>query len=1019
MTRKPDRTLEAGTTYYVQIDGSLAALAEQKLGTDFQFAFYTSIAGALSAPNIVSVTPASGGIDGGTPIVVRGLNFGSTPQLRLGQQPLVIDQIEAPTPADPYEKIHARTVPNFAGPAAVEVINDAGLKDIVIGAFTYVDILQISYINPGIVRIDQSGEGDKVEIVGYGFHDKVKLRAWQTGDEDTAVEFTVDNNRLRLYSAEKMEWVVPDFGGDYRGYVDVEIRDQNNRVFRRTQALFYGQLQLNRRIPVLPPLQIGDIDKLQNGSASFIPDVMFLPPGQAIDIASDPVLGLIYALGEGLLAGGLDPDKIKTLEEFEQYFAPGWISLIRYERDAIEDAAPMHGLGYFNLPQDLIPRTMLLGKTQLYVTADSYHFPFINTEHEDKRLLLVYDREDRPFGTGGEEQPESKDRDIIYKLELDFEKAPTILTAAGNLLFAGSKEDGVAVISIADPKKPSLVRRLRTAQISGKTVSLEPDALQVTGNHLLIMSLYGTAVFDISQPLLPQVGSLPMRGDAEIVAHSAVLVERASGYPRLYDVANPMFARVLGQYKPNGLELPGGILALATAPATMALGSYFSEPLEPADIERRQREALILAANQADELSVLLANIDRSGNYAALLDSSRPEQIGLLDAIRMPRNLAGILDDLQLTDDGLMIGYTTQGGYVQNDVLSEVTIMDTFVLDLVQSDPLHQQVGVPIGAPITLTFNRPIDIPFGSLAGIYLARYLSLIRDDGTAQGQPVDIDIDLDGDDSVITITPDNSLLANSSYRLVLSGEPASRRTRGLFNHEIRFTTATNNDPPPTINSVEPPMVNTTGGKIFVTVANANNPVFLLANENAPVIAHTALENNLTRYELEAASNFAGPAVLEIINSNGARDSLLGAVQFVEPLELISITPAQGSVNGGTRVVIKGRGFRPGENRVNVFFDDLPASINDIRVLDSETLLLVTPAARLGKADVIVKLDNGQSAVLEDGFDFQQPIQANITGGGSQHVYDLTLDPTGTFLITAQGSEGVVIYNINPSAFT
>src|SRR5690606_5228576 len=104
-----------------------------------------------------------------------------------------------------------------------------------------------------------------------------------------------------------------------------------------------------------------------------------------------------------------------------------------------------------------------------------------------------------------------------------------------------------------------------------------------------------------------------------------------------------------------------------------------------------------------------------------------------------------------------------------------------------------------------------------------------------------------------------------------------------------------------------------------------------------------------------------------DVINANGGRDSLLGAVQFVEPLELLSIAPAQGSVNGGTKVVIKGRGFRPGENRVSVFFDDIAVAAHDIHVLDAQTLTVVTPAARIGKSDVIVTLDNGQRAVLKD----------------------------------------------------
>ena len=117
----------------------------------------------------------------------------------------------------------------------------------------------------------------------------------------------------------------------------------------------------------------------------------------------------------------------------------------------------MHGLGYFNLPQDLIPSTMALGEEHLYVSADSYYYPFINTEHEDQTQILVYDRENRLPGQGGAEQPEGQDRDIIFKLPLDFVLAPQVMRIKDDLLFVASELDGLAVISLADPERPSLL----------------------------------------------------------------------------------------------------------------------------------------------------------------------------------------------------------------------------------------------------------------------------------------------------------------------------------------------------------------------------------------------------------------------------------------------------------------------------------------------------------------------------------------------------------------------------------
>src|SRR5690606_12814094 len=105
------------------------------------------------------------------------------------------------------------------------------------------------------------------------------------------------------------------------------------------------------------------------------------------DLASDPELGLIYVLSRGQQLDGNpapSPETIYDEEAFRHYMGPSSISLVHYERDSLADAAPMHGLGYFDLPQDLNVAGMELTDTQLYVTAKGLHFPHIDTQYEDK-----------------------------------------------------------------------------------------------------------------------------------------------------------------------------------------------------------------------------------------------------------------------------------------------------------------------------------------------------------------------------------------------------------------------------------------------------------------------------------------------------------------------------------------------------------------------------------------------------------------------------------------------------------
>jgi hypothetical protein len=122
--------------------------------------------------------------------------------------------------------------------------------------------------------------------------------------------------------------------------------------------------------------------------------------------------------------------------------------------------------------------------------------------------------------------------------------------------------------------------------------------------------------------------------------------------------------------------------------------------------------------------------------------------------------------------------------------------------------------------------------------------------------------------------------------------------------------------------------------------------------------------------------------------------------------------------VNGGTEVIITGAGFRPGLSAVQVFFGEVPVPADDIKLLDAQTLWVRTPPGPIGPADVRVTLDGLQSDILEKAFDYRQPVQMNIKAEGKR-IYDMTLDPTGVYLVAAAGPAGVQIYNVDGSGST
>jgi hypothetical protein len=245
----------------------------------------------------------------------------------------------------------------------------------------------------------------------------------------------------------------------------------------------------------------------------FIPDVNKLPPGRIVDLASDANLRLVCVLGEGVLAK--QPGSVRTQEEFETYFAPGWITLVKYDREAVDDAAPMHGLGYLNLPQDLSPSAMHLSSTEVYVTASGYHFPFIDTEFEDQQVLLVFDRELRTI-----EDIISDDgnvtRSVKYSVPLNISDEPQALAEAGHLLFIGVGQSSVAVVSIADPTRPTTLRLLKTGLVGGVSQPLVAEQLHVRGDVLHVVGENGLFMFDVSKPTqwpIRHVERRPQQGD--------------------------------------------------------------------------------------------------------------------------------------------------------------------------------------------------------------------------------------------------------------------------------------------------------------------------------------------------------------------------------------------------------------------------------------------------------------------------------------------------------------------------
>jgi len=968
LTPNNENALVVDTRYVIDVASGLQSVAGMEMRQGAQSSFVTRLS-AADAPDITAISPSVGGVGGTTVVTIEGSGFGSSPTVSIGGRAMPIQSyVEAGDTAS-TDVIRVTAQANVAGPAAVEVTTADGLSDRVLGGFTYVDQLAISFIDPPVVRLDQSGQGDRVRVVGHGFHAGVTLRAWRSGLPDSVVETAVDQQRLELVSSNEMQWIVPDFGDAYRGFVNVEIVDDSGERFLLENALFYGQLVVSRELATAPSLSRQQIDDIINGDDVVIPDATQLPPGNIVDVESDADLSLMYVLGTARRQ-----QEFSSQADLDRYAEPAWISLVHYRRNALDEAAPLFGLGYFNLPPALNAEHMALHREHLYVAASGNSYPDFDTEFENYGWLLTYDRENR---RPEDVDPDStRDRDILNRLRLPFNDPVVDMAAVGDLLFLAVEKQGVVVVSLADRVRPSILRVINNAVVGGRNSSVRPQSLQLFDDQLHVLTFTHRLVFDIAQPNIPQAADLENDGESDGSEAGQYLVASRRGGVSLINTDNPNALREVGRYTGNGFTVPG----------------------DGVDIDAH--------ATMAGNVSVVQSSATPKSGYLGIYDLADPDNITLLDALLLSSSVSPPVSTA-LSGDGVQaVASVSRGSVLQ--------LIDTQLQDLVQVTPAANASRIPLDTTFELQFTLALT------AVSEVEPYIELLVDDGTEAGQAVEVQLQIDpASPRTLRVTPTSLLSPSTRYRLLLSTEAGSRRTIGLTDLELGFTSANAEGAAPRIVSLDRRTLPTTGGNVRVTVKEASNPSFLVAGQSATVLNTNIIDGN-TVFELRVGAALAGPAKLTVQNANGTEDSLLGAIQFVEPLELVSLTPGFGSINGGQQVTLKGRGLQPDSiDLVAVRFGDRAVESTALSLIDPETLLIITPPGQLGVVDVHVDLGNGQQATLENAYRYQQPSQAVVSIEDGSRIYDAELDPSENYVLAAAGQSGLWIFQADAGRFT
>lgn len=121
-------------------------------------------------------------------------------------------------------------------------------------------------------------------------------------------------------------------------------------------------------------------------------------------------------------------------------------------------------------------------------------------------------------------------------------------------------------------------------------------------------------------------------------------------------------------------------------------------------------------------------------------------------------------------------------------------------------------------------------------------------------------------------------------------------------------------------------------------------------------------------------------------------------------PFDVARISPTTGARAGGTRVTVRGSGFRPG---LSGSFGTVAAT--EVELLDPFTAVVVAPRGEVGTVDVSVESGGGDRVTLVGAFTYFDPTNAN--GGASGGPLNGTLNVT--VLDGGQARNGVPLPNV------
>ncbi|MCL5289261.1 MAG: IPT/TIG domain-containing protein [Acidobacteria bacterium] len=242
-------------------------------------------------------------------------------------------------------------------------------------------------------------------------------------------------------------------------------------------------------------------------------------------------------------------------------------------------------------------------------------------------------------------------------------------------------------------------------------------------------------------------------------------------------------------------------------------------------------------------------------------------------------------------------------------------------------------------------------------------------------------------------TASPNVTVVSATSIQAVTPAHAAGAVNVVVTNPDAQTGTLTNGftfNAPPTVTNVSPSSGPLAGGT-SVTITGTN----FLAGATVRiggVFAAGVVVNSATSITAVTPAGAAGPANVNVINTDSQLGTLAGGFTYNPAPTVISVSPTSGPTGGGTVVQISGTGFLPG---ATVTFGATAATA--VTVSSSTSILATSPAGAAGAVNVNVTNTDNQVGTLAGGFTYTAaPVVSSVSPSSGPTAGGTTVTITG-----------------------